>query len=78
MSSVESVSPEGMIICGESRRVSMDQNTQQGIAVWTVFLLPVLVFGGFLLTRNQLTLDVVGIYWFPVIVLTVIGVIPPP
>jgi hypothetical protein len=56
----------------------MDQNTQQGIAVWTVFLLPVLVFGGFLLTRNQLTLDVVGIYWFPVIVLTVIGVIPPP
>jgi hypothetical protein len=56
----------------------MDQNTQQGIAVWSVFLLPFLVFGGFLLTRNQLTLEVVGIYWFPAIVLTVIGVIPPP
>jgi hypothetical protein len=56
----------------------MEEETQQDIAVWAVLVLPFLVIGGLLYTRNQLTLKVVGMYWFPAVVLTVIGVIPPP
>lgn len=67
-----------MIIGGESGRLNVDRDTQQTIAVWTIFLLPFSVFGGFLYIRNQLTLGVIGMYWFPPIVLMIIGVIPPP
>jgi hypothetical protein len=56
----------------------MDQDTQQAIAVWDVFLLPFLIFAGFLYIRNQLTPKIVAMYWFPAVVLTIIGVIPPP
>jgi len=48
----------------------MDQDTQQAIAVWAVFILPFLIFGGFLYIRNQLTLEIVAMYWFPAVVLT--------
>jgi hypothetical protein len=56
----------------------MEEKPQQTLAVWAVFVLPFLVFGGFLYTRDQLTLEVVGMYWFPAVVLTSLGVIPPP
>ena len=56
----------------------MDEDSQRAVAVWAVFILPFVLFGGFLYTRNQLTMEVVFLYWFPAVVLTVIGTIPPP
>jgi hypothetical protein len=56
----------------------MDEERQRTVAVWAVFVLPFLCFGGWLAARGELTPAVVGIYWFPAVVLTVIGTIPPP
>jgi len=46
--------------------------------VWTVFVFSFLIIGGFLHVQNQLTIGVAGLYWFPPIILTLIGLIPPP
>ena len=56
----------------------MDAESQRGLAAWAVFVVPFLVFGGVLSVRNQLTIEVIGLYWFPAIVLTLVGTIPPP
>ncbi|OYR69791.1 hypothetical protein [Halorubrum ezzemoulense] len=56
----------------------MDGESQRTIAVWAVFVLPFLIFGVFLYVQEQLTIEVVGLYWFPAILLTIIGTIPPP
>lgn len=57
---------------------AVNEDSQQAVATWTVFVLSFLIIGGFLHTRNQLTVGVAGLYWFPPIVLTLIGMIPPP
>jgi hypothetical protein len=46
--------------------------------VWAVFVLPFLILGGFLYIQEEFTIEFVGLYWFPAIVLTLIGTIPPP
>jgi hypothetical protein len=56
----------------------MDEDSQQAVAMWTVFVFSFLIIGGFLHVRNQLTIGAAGLYWFPPIVLTLIGTIPPP
>lgn len=56
----------------------MDAESQRVLAAWAVFVVPFLVFGGVLSVRDQLTIEVIGLYWFPAIVLTLIGTIPPP
>ncbi|MFB6353269.1 MAG: hypothetical protein ABEJ92_04210 [Halobacteriales archaeon] len=56
----------------------MDAESPRATAVWAVFVLPFLIFGGVLYTRGQLTLEIIGLYWFPAIVLVIIGAIPPP
>jgi hypothetical protein len=56
----------------------MDQDTQQAVGVWAVFAFPSLRFGSFLYARKQLTPEVVGMCWFPAIVLTTIGGVLPP
>ncbi|MFB6103649.1 MAG: hypothetical protein ABEJ57_01000, partial [Halobacteriaceae archaeon] len=56
----------------------MDTESQRAIAVWAVFVVPFVIFGGFLYIRDQLTLGFIGLYWFPPIALTMIGTIPPP
>ena len=56
----------------------MNRDTVEVIAVWTVFVVPFLVLIGYLHWRGQLTLEVIVIYWFPAVVLAVIGTTPAP
>ncbi len=56
----------------------MDEDTQRAVAVWAVFALPFVILCGFLYAQNQLTIEVVALYWFPAVALAVIGTIPPP
>lgn len=56
----------------------MDENSQRAVAVWAVVVLPFFVLSGFLYTRNQLSIGFVALYWFPTVVLTLMGTIPPP
>jgi hypothetical protein len=56
----------------------MDEESQRAIAVWIVFVVPFLVVGGLFYVRNQLTLEVITLYWSPAILLTIIGAIPAP
>jgi hypothetical protein len=56
----------------------MDRESLRVLVVWAVFVVPFPVFGGVLYAENQLTLEVIGLYWFPAIILTIIRVIPPP
>lgn len=56
----------------------MDGESQRAVAVWVVFVVPFVVGGGLLYARGQLTLGTVGLYWFPAVVLAILGVVPPP
>ncbi len=56
----------------------MDEKSQRTVAVWAVFVLPFVILGGFLYAQEELTIEVIGLYWFPAIVLTIIRTIPPP
>lgn len=56
----------------------MDGDSQRAVAVWAILVLPFAIFAGFLYTRNQLTIEVFAVYWFPAVVLTLVGTIPPP
>lgn len=69
---------EERIISEENGRLDMDRDTRQAIAVWAVLVLPFLILGSSLYIRDRLTLEVIGTYWFPAIVLAVLGVVPPP
>lgn len=51
---------------------------QQGIAVWTVLVVPFVLMAAYLQVNDELTLQIVAFYWFPAIVLTLIGVLPAP
>lgn len=56
----------------------MDEDSQRMIAVWvlsvTSFLFPV----GFLHLQGELTMFIIILCLFPTVILTIIGVIPPP
>lgn len=57
----------------------MDEESQRTIAVWSLYFLSFVFLGFFLhMQGGQLTIELVGVYWFPAVILTVIGVIPPP
>lgn len=56
----------------------MDVEQQRTLAVWLIFVVPFVFLFGFLLLYDSLTLEIVAIYWFPAIILTMIGVIDPP
>jgi hypothetical protein len=56
----------------------MEEDLQRDYAAWAVFILPFLVFSGYLSARGELTLEFVGMYWLPAIGLVSIGVLPPP
>jgi hypothetical protein len=57
----------------------MNEESQRTIAVWAFYSLSFLLLGGFLYIQGeQLTIGFVGLYWFPAVVLTIIGAIPPP
>lgn len=56
----------------------MDGESQRTIAVWTVFVFPFLILGGFLYIQEELTIEFIGLYWVAPILVTAIGVIKPP
>ena len=57
----------------------MHEESQRTIAVWVFYSVSFVTFGGFLCIRGeQLTAELVGLYWFPAVVFTIIGTIPPP
>ncbi|PSQ31220.1 hypothetical protein BRD16_03590 [Halobacteriales archaeon SW_6_65_46] len=62
----------------ESDRPDTDEQSRRTIAVWVVFVVPFLILAGFLSGKDQLTFAVVGLYWFPAVVLTIIGTVSPP
>ena len=62
----------------ESDRPDTDEQSRRTIAVWMVFVVPFLILAGFLSSECQLTFAVVGLYWFPAVVLTIIGTVSPP
>lgn len=66
-----------VILTGYSS-TDMDEESQRTVAVWAVFVLPFVIFGGFLYVQEELVIEFIGLYWFPAIVLTIIGTIPPP
>lgn len=58
--------------------VDVDGDDQRTVAVWVFYLLSFLAAGSFLSLRARITPAFVGTYWFPALVLTGVGVIPPP
>jgi hypothetical protein len=58
----------------------MDNESQRTVAAWVIISLSFLGVFGFLYMQGGLTNAVpfVGLYWFNFIVLTIIGVFPPP
>lgn len=57
----------------------MDEESQRMLAVWSFYFLSFVVLGFFLHVHGeQLTTELIGVYWFPAVILTVIGVISPP
>jgi hypothetical protein len=56
----------------------MDVESQRTIAVWVFYILSFIVLAAFLRLQAQLTIGVIGLYWFSAVILTIIGVIPPP
>ena len=65
-----------IILTGYSA-TDMDEESQRTVAAWAVFVLPLVIFAGFLYVEKELPIDFIGLYWFPAIVLTIIGSIPP-
>jgi len=57
----------------------MHEESQRTIAVWVFYSVSFVTFGDFLYIQGeQLTIELVGLYWFPAVVFTIIGTIPPP
>jgi hypothetical protein len=58
----------------------MDGESQRTIAVWAFYILSFLIFIVFIYIQEQeqLTIEIIALYWFPAVVLTIIGTIPPP
>jgi len=56
----------------------MDGVVQQTIAVWAVLVVPFVLMTGYLWAQEDLGLAFVVAYWFPAVVVTAIGVLPPP
>lgn len=56
----------------------MKQDLPTTAAVWAVLVVPFLVLAGFLSVRGELTPYVVVLYWFPAVVLVLLGSIPAP
>lgn len=58
----------------------MDGESQRTIAVWAFYILSFLIFIIFIYIQEQeqLTIEIIALYWFPAVVLTIIGTIPPP
>ena len=56
----------------------MVSGVQQAIAVWAVLVVPFVLMVAYLWTQRELTLGFVIAYWFPVVVVTALGVVPPP
>jgi hypothetical protein len=56
----------------------MNEQSQRTVATWILFVVPFLVLGGFLSTREQLTLRFVGVYWGPAVTIVLVGVVSLP
>jgi len=56
----------------------MDEDQQRALAVWIVFVAPFLFLLVFFAWFHTLSLEIIAIYWFPAIVLTIVGILPPP
>jgi hypothetical protein len=58
----------------------MDGESQRTIAVWAFYIFSFLIFIVFIYIQEQeqLTIEIIALYWFPAVVLTIIGTIPPP
>lgn len=57
---------------------SMVSESTQAIAVWSVLVVPFVLIALSLWTRRDLSLGFVAAYWFPPVVLTLIGSLPAP
>lgn len=51
---------------------------QRAVAVWAVLVVPFAVLAAYLWTQDDLGAEFVAIYWFPPLVLTLLGAIPAP
>lgn len=58
--------------------VDMDGDIQRAIAIWVFLITLFLSCVGFLHLQAELTMFVIVLFWVPQILLTLIGVIPPP
>lgn len=56
----------------------MVSDIQRVVAVWSVLALPFIIIGAYLWSQDDLEIRFIIAYWFPAVVLTVVGVIPPP
>ncbi|MFT4891320.1 MAG: hypothetical protein ACI9YT_002247 [Halobacteriales archaeon] len=56
----------------------MEEDSQRASAIWAVLILPFLIVAGVLSFHDRLSMVIVGLYWFPAIILVIIGTIPPP
>jgi len=56
----------------------MGHERQRALAVWGVLVVPFVALAVFLWSRNDLTLEFVGAYWFAPVVLTIVGALPAP
>jgi len=64
--------------CHEQQSKHVDGETQRALAIWGMFVTGFVLFAGFLATRGELTLGFVGTYWLTPVIVTAIGVLPPP
>lgn len=56
----------------------MVSDVQQVVAVWAVLTIPFVLFGTHLWSQDDLGIRFIVAYWFPAVVLTLTGAIPPP
>jgi hypothetical protein len=56
----------------------MNAESQRTLAVWVFYIVSFLLLAAFLHLQARLTIGVIGLYWGSAVVLTSIGVIPPP
>lgn len=56
----------------------MQDSTQRVLAVWAVLVVPFVVLSVFLWRQNELSARIVAVYWYPAVVLVLIGTIPAP
>ena len=53
-------------------------DVQRTLAVWAVLVVPFGIMVAYLWSREDFGVRFVVAYWFPAVVLTVVGVLPPP